>query len=113
MFTAVKCIVKDRQVAEVLRLLKPYAAEPPVADPLGTGKNEPVKPATPIGETVADAVAKYINAKRAGDKITAKELNRFVTELGFSERSYSYPLSKAVKSGTLRATKLGGVYEVK
>lgn len=110
----IKCIVADKRLPEVLRVLEPFVLDPPAITPLddvalGLGKVKGTSH-TGVGEIVNQFITDRVMA--GAKTITATELRDHVVSKGYSERSYSYSLSQAVLAKRLKRTKLTGTYEV-
>lgn len=115
--TVIKCIVPDKRAIEVLRLLKPYALDPPVVEPMDEGlvHNQPaVRQRLANGMTITEMVFDYIKDQiKAGGKVfTASELRGFCAANGAQYNSYSYPLKRAIEEGLLKKSKMPATYEV-
>jgi hypothetical protein len=111
--TAIKCIVHDKRVIDVLRALKPYALDPPVVDPIDDQPNGIAKKIASSGSLtrmVSDIVAK---AAKAGKKtISSREIKQALVALGGNPGSYSYGLKVLLETKKIKRTKTTSVYEV-
>lgn len=111
--TVIKCIVPDKKVVEVLRALKPYALDPPVADPIDDGPLNSAKKVKVQGDFTA-AVVNYVNAAaKAGKKtVTSTELKEACMANGGQHNSYSYALKLLLDRKRLKRTGTPKTYEI-
>lgn len=112
MATVIKCVIKDRDVIAVIRLLKPFALDPPVVDPmddLSSGSNSKMSPGS-LTQIVTDFVEHL--AKSGTKTVTSRQLRDHCESRGAQHNSYSYPLKLLLKAGKLKKTKLPSTYEV-
>ena len=111
--TVIKCIVHDKKVVDVLRVLKPFAIEPPVADPIDEGPVNSAKRLTP-GSSIHKLVSDYIaKSARSGKKtVTGRELKEELMAHGAKDNSYSYGLKLALEQKKLKRTKHPSTYEI-
>ena len=112
--TVIKCIVPDKKVVEVLRALKPYALDPPVADPIDEGPINSAIKVVGAHNGFKALIDNYIekSAKSGKKTITTAELKNLCTDNGGQWNSYSYGLKLALNNKKLRKTKDPKTYEV-
>lgn len=110
MSTIIKCIVADKRVVEVVRMLKPFALDPPVVDPMDESPAKKIE----SGKSIRQMVFEYVDSlvKSGVKKITARELRKFCVDRGAQENSYSYALKLLVDEGRFKKTKTASLYEV-
>ena len=110
MATVIKCIVADKKVVEVLRLLKGVALEPPVAEPLDDlpTTNKPSKGS--LSKLIFNLIA--TKAKSKDKIITAAQLTAMCRDNGCHPTAYSYALKKMISEKIVRRGKLPFTYEV-
>lgn len=108
----VRCLVADRRLADVLRLLKSLTLEPPVTiaveeevPGLLVAKENKRRP----GELVNQAVDQ---ARHTTKKIVGRELTELMLANGHVKHAYSYRLKQLVDDKVLKKTPRQGVYEV-
>ena len=111
--TVIKCIVSDKKVVEVLRALKPYALDPPVADPIDDGPLNSAQKVKVQGDFTA-AVVNYVNAAaKAGKKtVLSTDLKKACMDHGGQHNSYSYALKLLLKRKKLKRTNIPKTYEI-
>jgi len=116
----VRCIVADKNVAAVIRLLDGYALEPPVAmpvpDTVAAKANGHAKEPTPVAKswtTVPGGSIPLLRAFVRGRKtVPVKAMREHLEDKGYSSNGYSYAVQTLVKEGVLKKTKTFGLYEV-
>lgn len=110
----IRCIVADKRLHEVLKLLYPLALEPPVAIPVDLGEEEQsvANGHRKVGssELVKEFLDKVI--KSGAKTITARQLRDAMVAGGFPERAYGYQLKLLVEDRRLKKTREAGIYEV-
>lgn len=109
----VKCIVADKKVVEVLRLLDGYSLEPPVVLPV-RGSTDPQRlngsvPANTNGGSI-ELIRRFIPGRKT---VTSAQMREHCEENGYSKNGYSYALKMLLRQGALKKTKEPRVYEVK
>ena len=110
--TIIKCIVHDKKVVDVLRVLKPYAFEPPVADAMDEAplNSKRMAASGSISKLVFDYVAK--SAKTGKKTVTSRELKDELMAKGAKDNSYSYGLKLLLEKKKLKRTSHPSTYEI-
>ena len=108
----VKCLVGDKKLLEVMRLLKGMTLEPPVILPVDISKpNGMDKTRNPApGQGSTDLLRKFLPGR---GKVTSRELREHCMTNGYSKNGYSYALKRLLGEGSLKRTKEPRLYEVK
>lgn len=110
MATVIKCIVADKKVVDVLRMLKGVALEPPVAEPLDDIQTPQKSSKGTLSKKIYDLIEEKSKGK---DKIiTAAQLTALCKENGCHATAYSYALKKLIAEKLVRRGKLPHTYEV-
>ncbi len=109
----VRCIVADKHLSKVLRLLSGITLEPPVTlavddteqpgAPRKSGKKSPKGEAFPV-------MQKFLSNKAKGDLVSAKEMRDHFVSLGYPQGGYSYALTRALMEKLLKRRDRG-MYE--
>lgn len=125
-----RLIVKDRALGETLRVLKPFALEPPVVIPVdidaesSTNVAEPKKntvqsarrkkPTKTSVQVVRDKIREFCKDTPVGETriVAASAMKEWLDEAGHNETSYSYVQTTLVRTGELIATTNRGEYKV-
>lgn len=113
----IRCIVADKRLGEALRVLKPYALEPPVSIPVDEGGPQ-VEGSRGVtinaNNGFSQEVVNHVNglAKSGVKTMTIRQLREHLSLKGFRAQNYSYAVTKLVSDGKLKPTKIRGLYEV-
>lgn len=113
----IKCIVGDKKVTEVLKLLDGHTLEPPVVIPVhGGDEGKPNgkshgMPKTPApGNSSVDIMRAHLKGLKI---ISPKEMREFLMSRGYTANGYSYARQVLMSEGVLKRTKDSRTYEVK
>lgn len=101
----IRCIVGDKKLHEVLRLLNAYTIEPPVVIPAGIIPVEKSNPNPHNEKTEGGSVALLRKFNSGRKTVTAKEMREHCERNGYSKNGYSYALKVLLTEGALKAVK--------
>lgn len=110
MATVIKCIVSDKKVVDVLRLLKDFCLDPPVVEPMDDAGAPSKGSGAPCKKLIFDFVGE--EAKRGTKIVTSAQLSKVCTENGGHANGYSYALKRLLETKKLKRGKQPHTYEV-
>lgn len=112
MATVIKCIVADKKVVDVLRMLKDFCLDPPVVEPMDDISAS--LPKKKPGFSVTNKIYAMVNdaIKRGDNVITSKQFAEIAKNSGGHPTGYSYAIKKLMDNKRLKRGKAPNTYEV-
>lgn len=114
----IRCIVDDKKLPALLRVLENFVAEPPIVRPALTDmlngdleKHLKKTGAKEGGVKALDIITQYVVENKL-KTVTASEMRKRLVERGYSVSGYSYVLQLMLKSGLLEKTDVFSHYKV-
>ena len=108
----IKCPVDDKKLAMALKALDGLVFHPEVIPVRNAAvENGDVVSTRPEG-SASDLLQIYLNERPSMKQVRACDLSSHLMENGFAKGGYSYATKKLVESGSLKKTKVSGVYDI-
>ena len=108
----IKCLVDDKKLAMALKALDGLVFHPEVIPVRNAAVEDGEVVSTRPEGSASDLLQIYLNERPAMKQVRACDLSGHLVQNGFAKGGYSYATKKLVEAGTLKKSKVAGVYDI-